>query len=69
MEVIRPGMVLVEDDAGKTCNRETVARLVRKTLTYSSIDFDDTTEMIGQSEVRHEAYHCVFRLLAQRALT
>ncbi len=49
-EVIRPGVDLLEDpaEADRTCNRESVSRLLHKTLT---VDFDLIAEMKGESEI------------------
>ena len=50
-EVIRPGTSLLEDDAGRSCNRESVSKLLHKTFTLGSVDFDLVSEMRGDSEI------------------
>jgi LysM repeat protein len=51
-EVIRPGTALLEEaDSGRTCNRESVSRLLSKTMTMTSLDYDLIAEMKGDSEV------------------
>jgi len=50
-EVIRPGTTLLEEDAGKSVNRESVSKLLHKTFTMGSVDFDLVSEMRGESEI------------------
>ena len=50
-EVIRPGTSLLEDDSSKSCNRESVSKLLHKTFTLGSVDFDLVSEMKGESEI------------------
>lgn len=50
-EVIRPGVSLLEDESGRSSNRDSVSKMIRKTMTYSSIDFEMVSEMIGESEI------------------
>ena len=50
-ELIREGSAVVEAAPGQTCNRETIAKALHKTLTVSSIDFAEISDMIGESEL------------------
>ena len=47
----RPGTSLLEEDAGKSCNRESVSRLLHKSFTLGSVDLDLVSEMRGESEI------------------
>ena len=52
LELIRDGTDIVEAAAGQTCNRETIARqAMQKTLTVTSMDFAEISDMIGESEL------------------
>eukprot|EP00095_Tigriopus_kingsejongensis_P000312 maker-scaffold292_size219010-snap-gene-0.23 protein:Tk00312 transcript:maker-scaffold292_size219010-snap-gene-0.23-mRNA-1 annotation:"oxidation resistance protein 1-like isoform x4" len=50
-EVIRPGVPLLEDSSGRECNRESVSRMMRKSLTMTNFDFDQLCPMIGESTI------------------
>ena len=46
---INPSSYLLEP--GMTCNRETVAKQMHKTMTVTSVDFAEISDMIGDSEL------------------
>jgi len=51
-ELIREGMKVLEEEVGKTCNRETIAKSkLTKLMTITSEDFELNTEIIGTSEL------------------
>ena len=52
-ELVREGMGLLEAEPGQSCNRETVSRQVAltKTMTVTSVDFAEISDMIGDSEL------------------
>ena len=51
-ELIREGMKVLEEEAGKACNRETIAKSkLTKLMTITSEDFELNTEIIGTSEL------------------
>ena len=51
-ELIREGMKVVESEAGKSSNRETIAKSkMSKMMTMTSVDFEQNTEIIGTSEL------------------
>jgi len=55
LELIRDGAggSIVEAAVGQTCNRETIAKSLQlhKTLTVTSVDFAEISDMIGESEL------------------
>jgi len=50
-ELLREGTSLLEAEPGMTCNRETVKKQMHKTLTVTSVDFAEISDMIGDSEL------------------
>ena len=51
-ELIREGMKVLEEEAGKACNRETISKAkLSKLMTMTSEDFEQNTEIIGTSEL------------------
>ena len=45
-------MKVLEEEAGKACNRETIAKAkLTKLMTITSEDFEQNTEIIGTSEL------------------
>ena len=51
-ELIREGMKVLEEEVGKTCNRETIAKSkLTKLMTITSEDFELNTEIIGTSQL------------------
>ena len=51
-ELIREGMKVLEEEVGKACNRETIAKAkLSKLMTMTSEDFEQNTEIIGNSEL------------------
>ena len=51
-ELIREGMKILEEEAGRACNRETIAKSkLSKAMTMTSLDFEQNTEIIGTSEL------------------
>ena len=51
-ELIREGMKVLEEEAGKGCNRETIAKAkLTKLMTLTSEDFEQNTDIIGESEL------------------
>ena len=49
-ELIREGMKVLEEEVGKACNRETIAKSkLTKLMTITSEDFELNTEIIGTS--------------------
>lgn len=50
-ELIRDKNSVVEAEAGRTCNRASVSKIIKKTMTMTSIEFSTISEMIGESEL------------------
>ena len=51
-ELIRPGQKVIEEEAGRTSNRETIAKYqFSKAMTMTSVDFENVSELEGKSEL------------------
>lgn len=51
LELVREGRDAMEPEAGRTCNRATVAKLDKQHFSFSSVDFSIIAPILGESEL------------------